>query len=223
MHCEGLPLLLGILHHRPPLRFSACTSLPLSILLNPSSDTATSQQSEQTPALSCQSLVHYPLDSPFRIIGQDHQPTQERQARPTRPQEARRWTYFIRGSPTPSIIPVLPRWIFHSRLFFLFHPPDRCTTTLSCPQGCRGLRDLHPSIYPSCFVVFLSFSLPLFHRPPESCRAETTENAIDAQQQLRLVRMSTSFPKMASTERSSRPISAVILGTMLSYDRATTR
>merc|ERR1711939_117409 len=97
------------------------TSLPLSILLNPSSDTATSQQSEQTPALSCQSLVHYPLDSPFRIIGQDHQPTQERQARPTRPQEARRWTYFIRGSPTPSIIPVLPRWIFHSRLFFLFH------------------------------------------------------------------------------------------------------
>jgi hypothetical protein len=63
-----------------------------------------------------------------------------------------------------------------------------------------------------------------FYRLFSSCLEEIErEIAIDALSKPRLVRMSTSCPRMASTERSSRLTSAATLGTMPSYGLATTR
>jgi hypothetical protein len=83
--------------------------------------------------------------------------------------------------------------------------------------GNRGVCDRSPSHHPFFFSI-------LFHRRLFSpCREETeTQNATGAQQ-LRLVRMSTSFPRMASTEKSSLQTSVAIWETMLSYGQVNTR
>jgi hypothetical protein len=52
---------------------------------------------------------------------------------------------------------------------------------------------------------------------------EEIESVTDVHRRHRLVRTSISYPRMASTEKSSPLTSVDTLGTMLSYDRATTR
>jgi hypothetical protein len=125
--------------------------------------------------------------------------------------------------------------------FFSRLPPAVPVTTLDLSQASffpRSLPDLVlptplrlqadvvcvTCIHPLRFRTSFLSSYNNFYRLFSSCLEEIEkEIAIDALNKPRLVRMSTSYPRMASTERSSRLTSAGTLGTMLSYGLATTR
>lgn len=164
---KTLPLLLGPIHPPPPpppTHISACTSLPLSILLTTSSDTATSHHSRASnpPALSCHSLaLHCSLDSPFpdNWTGQSTHSGAPGQARPTRPDHERTpLDLFLSRLPAPSIIPLPSPWISipgfsshssHPQIFVLPHcpVPKAAVVYVICTR---------PSILPASWPSFLS-------------------------------------------------------------------
>jgi hypothetical protein len=126
--------------------------------------------------------------------------------------------YFFSRLPPPCR---LPRWISprlpssHAFSPILCYPPP---VSLQADVVC--VTCIHPLRFRTPFLS----SHNNFYRLFSSCLEEIErEIAIDALSKHRLVRMSTSCPRMASTERSSRLTSAGTLGTMLSYGLATTR
>ena len=115
-------------------RFLTSAILPLPLIAHPHPSSPRPAHS-RPQLLSCQSRIFH-LDSPLpdNWIGQD---------------SASRWTISSRGSPPPHRLHVgsLPG--------FSYHPlPDLCATTFFS-LGCRGLRDLHPSLPVSGLPFFL--------------------------------------------------------------------